>query len=184
MDDSDLITLRAELDVDVHYHKRRARFFDTTDRLLRVATLLTSTAAMVAIFRDSPREWAELWAALIAAAQTIGLVFQPAERARLHDGLARSFLAIEADLDDAEECPESARGIRAEKRRIEQDEPHRLRNLVWLAYNEYVLRRFGSDAKPEHLAHLSPWQRATAHLWDWRPGAVKTPQRYIEISTK
>lgn len=144
------------------YHRRRERFFENGDRVVKLISVAGGSAALTRILAGF--EFDAALAALIAFSSAIGLVFSLPDRARRHSELAAAFKRLEADiLRVGEDPPPDAvlAGWQARIAEIEADEPAPMRRLVAICQAELNQALGRSQDGPV----VSTWARLTAQFW-------------------
>ena len=155
----------------VRYHDRRQGFYQGVQNLALLLAFLFGTATVAtfgaAIGKDLP-VWVRLLPALATSMLTgIALVYRVAEKAWLHQDLKREFIGLEIrlELSRDEASDELIAHVQADRLAVEAREPKVLRVLDTLCYND-VMRATGS--KKKQLIEVGSFQRACAHLFDFR----------------
>jgi hypothetical protein len=155
----------------LRYHDRRRAFFERMHQITGALTVLLAGSVLFDIARpgDNPA-WLLALAAIAAILSALDMVIGYAAKAGLHRDLKARFAALEISivLGDAEASTWQAH--RAERLRIEQDEPPIYRALDLLCHNE-LLRADGHPATADHLAAVPFHQRLTRHLFHWPDSA-------------
>lgn len=128
------------IETSVCYHRKRERFFEISDRVVKAIALFGGSSAFVNLVgADKQLAFATIATAVIALGAAIALVFGFAERGKRHGDLARNFLELEAqivgkgehDFNDADLDAWEAR-----TRTLELSEPAGLNALVVICQNE------------------------------------------------
>src|SRR5438128_8885333 len=85
--------------VSTRYHVRRRMFFDTIYQWLRGLSVVFGSATFVAaVSNNFGTGFLAVIALVVTVATAISIVVEPAGKARLHDGLARRFIALEHEM--------------------------------------------------------------------------------------
>jgi hypothetical protein len=145
------------------YHIKMRAFYEWCHNLARVATALTGTASFFVLLatKTGGIETAKYLTAVVAIAASIDSVFRFERKARLHDGLGRSFTRLCGKIAEWDETPVNLHKARAARLKIEEDEPP-LRRLIDLqAQNEEARARgIGNDG----MVPLSRSQRMFGYV--------------------
>ena len=151
----------------IRYHLRRERFLDGAHNLGALVTAISGSAAVASLLGRLDPALVTAAVTVTAVAGAAELVFRTAKTARLHNELAREFIALEKELVLAGEgLPEPRlHELQASRLDIEAREPPPLRVLDTLCHNE-LLRAMGYP--PEQQVRVGFWQRAFAQLFDLR----------------
>lgn len=149
---------RAEL--STLYHRRRERFFDTSDKIAKAVAVLGGAASLSTLIGADSIKWA---AAMITVTSTISLVFGLSERARRHAELASSFKRLESKILSSGERDFTEADVNcwlSEVRSLEATEPAALSALVTDCQNRMARAVGQIDAVRE----LSLFRRLTMHI--------------------
>jgi len=152
------------IELSVLYHRKRERFFDTVDRLIKTVALIGGSAAFAKATDADIVKWA---AVAIALTSAFSLVFAFSERARKHAELGKSFSELAANLLQKGERDFSEADLNlleADVRHLESTEPATLGALVVICQNELAV----AQNHPEMLHELRFHQRLFAQFWDFR----------------
>jgi hypothetical protein len=145
------------------YHAKMQAYFDGCYNLTRVATALTGTASFFSLISGGAgTEIAKYLTGIVAAAATFDQVFRFNRKARLHEALARRFTDLSSKIASWEPAQQNLKKARAERLRIEKDEPPVKRLIDLHSQNEEVRARGISD---EHCVPLSRIQRTFGYVW-------------------
>lgn len=145
------------------YHAKMQAYYDGCYNLTRVATALTGTASFFSLISGGAgTEIAKWLTGIVAAAATFDQVFRFNRKARIHEALARRFTDLSSKIASWEPVPQNLRKARAERLRIEKDEPPVKRLIDLHSQNEEVRARGISD---EHCVPLSRLQRTFGYVW-------------------
>ena len=149
----------------VRYHARRERFFDGAHNLGALAAAVAGSAAVAALLGELDPALTTAAVAVTAVAGACELVFRTARAARLHNDLARDFIALEKELVVAgEDLPAAElRALEAARLDIEAREPPPLRVLDAMCHDELVTALGIEDAE---RSNLTWWQRRLAPFVD------------------
>ena len=149
----------------VRYHMRRQRWLDGAYGWMLAIGLVLRGAAVGALTLAWDGHWAlGLWAT--GEATTVGLLlWRPELLARLHNDLAREFIALEQKvIDEGAELEESKlRGLQHKRLEIEANEPPIHRVLDAMCHNEQA--RAEGYGKEER-ARISWLQGVMAQICD------------------
>jgi hypothetical protein len=152
--------------VSILYHLKRERFFDGWDKAISMATAVTATAAVGALFKQKAGADAELYlAAGTAALSLLPLVVNPAQKARVHANAASDFRRLLADCERAgetwseDEC--NKQGARIVE--IEAAEPAPLCALVIDCQNQLA----GAMGRSNERLRLRLHERLFKQYWDF-----------------
>jgi len=149
--------------VSIKYHKARMGFFEGLSRWINFISLVTSSAAVVAIVDTSPQV-ATLLAGFVAILQALALIVQPGGKATVHAGLAARHAELERMTATAK-SNDQLDAIRRLRSEVEQDEPPVKWWLGLKMHNEVLLYQRGSEAR---LYDIPVMQKGfLSHLWDW-----------------
>ena len=117
------------------YHAKMQAFYDWCYHLTRAATALTGTASFFVLLAQGT-EIAKYLTGIVAAAAALDSVFRFNRKARAHEALSRRFTDLSSKIAAWEPIPANLKRARAERLKIEKDEPP-VRRLVDLqAQNE------------------------------------------------
>ncbi|MBB4259962.1 hypothetical protein [Bradyrhizobium sp. CIR3A] len=164
------------------YHALMQAHYDRCYNLIRVATALTGTSGFFSLVAGGT-ETAKVLTGIVAAAATFDQVFRFNRKARSHEALARRFTDLSSKIAGWEPTPANLKKARAERIRIERDEPPVKRLIDLLAQNEEVRARGISD---EYCVPLSKWQRRFGYVWTFgmlRLERWETEQRKFKSTT-
>ncbi|MGH1355335.1 MAG: hypothetical protein ACRBBS_09675 [Thalassovita sp.] len=146
----------------IRYHRARERFFDSWSNAFSFLSLLSGSAVVVSLLSKSD-EWVSLTAgALVAISQALELVGRISAKARLHNGLAGEFLALERSM--VRRCDEATNDLSeiwSEILLIEAREPPVKRYLDLICHNQVALALGIDDTEK-----LSWFQRTFAQYLD------------------
>jgi len=147
----------------VRYHRRRQRFLEGVNRVIRIVLLLSGFGTITVVTAKLGESWTLACAFVIAVVTAIDLVTGVGKSASLHGVLAGSFLALEREMIQAgdESSDKSVREFMARRLEIEADEPAILRVLDCMCHND-LLRAMGYD--DQEYADIPWWQRLLAHV--------------------
>ncbi len=152
----------------MRYHEARRAFFDGLHRVTAGLTVLLAGSVLFDLAR--PGETAGWLLALAAVLSAWDVVVGYAAAGARHQALKTRFGALEmALLDGAADDATWASHQRA-RLVIEQDEPPVYRMLDTVCHNDVMIAE-GFSAGSSHYVSVSPWQRATRHLFHWSAAA-------------
>ena len=143
------------------YHAKMNAFYDWCHHLSRAATALTGTASFFVLLAKG-MGIATYLTAVVAAAASIDSVFRFERKARTHSALCRRFIELDAKIQRLEPVPANLRKVRAERLKIEADEPP-VRRLIDLQAQNEECRAQGIG--PEHLVPLGFLQRRLGYVF-------------------
>lgn len=153
----------------VRYHRHRQRFLDRVRDSGALLTAFGGSATLAAVLAGLPSGWE--WAlpavaALTALAGAHELVFGTARAARLHDGLARDFVALEKDLVRARPALtwETLLSLQARRLDIEAKEPPVYRVLDATCHDELVTALGRDAAQRTNVTRVQRWLRHVADI--------------------
>ncbi len=147
----------------IRYHRARESFFQWYANLFTFLTLLAGSGVVVAALSTAPKAVAVWCGVAVAAMQSLELVLQISLKARLHNGLASEFSALDRVMAKNPIMTDKALNeLHADILTIEAREPPIKRYLDLICHNQ-VARAIGSD----DTEPLTFWQRTLAH---WRSG--------------
>ena len=154
----------------IRYHSRRRRFFDNWHTISSAVSVLFGSATFFVLLAKANPLIAEISAAIVTLFATLDLVVGTAASARLHDDLARRFIALEQELTQAGEPTEENLPVLLNKRlAIEADEPPVLSVLNSMCHNELVR----AEGRPEsERIPIGFFQRHLAHRFDLNEQAL------------
>lgn len=150
-----------DVELSTIYHRRRERFFDGCDKVVKACAVLGGSAALTTVFGQ---ETVSIAVAIVTIPATLSLVFGLSERACRHSFFARDYKALQADIVRRGEYDFGDEDLNAWRARIlslESSEPRQLTALVTLCQNE-IARRTKAEEHP-----LPLHQRLLAHFWDF-----------------
>ncbi len=131
--------------LSVIYHRRRERFFEILDRLVKCVSLVGGSAVIAKI---ASGDALTLLGIGIVLSSTVALVFQFSSRATLHSGLAKDWGGLEKDIVSVPAsamCEDALAKYEARAVALDAVEPRYLRALVADCQNE-LSRATGSEA--------------------------------------
>lgn len=160
----------------VRYHRHRERFLDWISNTFKVATAVAGSATVVSLLAEAGPWWSESAAALTALLSAFDIVVAPGRTARIHNELARDFIALEKDTLGAGSGLEREDLVALEARRldVEANEPPHYRVLNIICHNELV-RATGES--PEHYVDMWWIQSWLANYVDLFPGRLEKRAR-------
>jgi hypothetical protein len=138
-----------QLRLSCMYHKKRAAFFDHWVRWPQLIALLSSSAAVVQLWRQVGTQVFEL-SLLAAIGSAIGVVFSPSSRLHLHNELSREFGKIlsSAELVGPRATREQINGWMSQRTSAEMREPPQMTALVEHCQYEISLSDVGHERMP------------------------------------
>lgn len=142
------------------YHAKMQAYYDWCYNLTRAATALTGTASFFTLLAGGT-EIAKYLTGIVAAAASVDSVFRFNRKARVHEGLSRRFTELSARIAGWEPVPQNLKKARAERLRIEKDEPPVRRLIDLQAQNEETRAR---DIPEEHCVPLTGLQRKFGYV--------------------
>lgn len=142
------------------YHALMQAHYDRCYNFVRVATALTGTSGFFSLVAGGT-EIAKVLTGIVAAAATFDQVFRFNRKARMHEALARRFTELSAKMAAWEPVPGNLKKARAERIRIERDEPPVKRLVDLLASNDEIRARGILD---DYCVPLSRWQRRFGYV--------------------
>lgn len=147
----------------VLYHRHRQRFLERVHNVGSLLTAFGGSATVATLLSRLPEAWALAAATVTAFSGAHELVFGTARGARLHDGLAREFVALEQELVRAGPGLSAEKLIDLQMRRldIEANEPPIYRVLDAMCHDQ-LLTALGRE--DEHRTNVAPWQRWLRNL--------------------
>jgi hypothetical protein len=143
------------------YHAKMQSFYDWCYNLTRAATALTGTASFFVLLAKGT-EIAKYLTAVVATAAALDSVFRFNSKARRHEVLARRFTDLSAKIANWEPTPINLRKARAERLRIEKDEPPVRRLIDLQAQNEESRSR---DLAEKDMVPLTRCQRTFGYVF-------------------
>ena len=163
------------------YHAKMQAYYDWCYNLTRAATALTGTASFFTLLAGGT-DIAKFLTAIVAAAASLDAVFRFNRKARLHEGLSRRFTELSAKIAGWEPVPQNLKKARAERLRIEKDEPPVRRLIDLQAQNEETRAR---EIPEEHCVPLTGLQRVFGYVvtFDMRRLETWQTQRMKKDST-
>lgn len=143
----------------IRYHRAREAFFQWYASIFSFLTLMLGSGVVVSLLSSAPKGLTVFCGVAVAAMQAVELVFQVGQKARLHNGLASEFSAINRLMaKDPEMSLLQLNELSADILAIEAREPPIKRYLDLICHNQ-VANSIGSDDK-EPLSYV---QRNFAH---------------------
>jgi hypothetical protein len=135
-------------------------FYDWCYNLTRAATALTGTASFFVLLAKGT-EIATYLTAIVASAAALDSVFRFNRKARAHEALVRRFTDLSSKIAGWEPVQANLKKARAERLRIERDEPPVRRLIDLQAQNEEARSR---DLPSEHMVPLTWPQRTFGYV--------------------
>ncbi|WP_152535354.1 hypothetical protein [Bradyrhizobium sp. Ai1a-2] len=165
------------------YHAKMQAFYDWCYNLTRAATALTGTASFFVLLAQGT-EIAKYLTAIVATAAALDSVFRFNRKARAHEALTRRFTDLSSKIAAWEPIPANLKKARAERLRIEKDEPPVRRLIDLQAQNEEARSR---DLSSEHMVPLTWAQRSFGYVFtfgmqrleDWQAQHSAPPQAEV-----
>lgn len=166
-----LTSFQIECLKNARYHEDREVFFARLHKLTMLVAVLggTATFAFVSQFK--------LFAALIAIAGVVDLVFDVSGKARLHAALRRRVYDVMAQAENANR---DLSELKEQAARIYADEPPCMHAVNALAYNA-AMQAFGRPEK--YQFPVSGWHRAFRHWWPFTADDFKTHDEIAKQGT-
>ena len=155
----------------VRYHRHRESFLDRVHHASAFLTVFSGSATVATALAKA--EWAVLLMALATAFLSAHeIVFQSARKARLHDGLARDWIAFEQDVRRARPqlTDEVLIELQARRLEIEANEPPPFRVLDAMCHDEMVTAMGYSASQRSNVTFV---QRLLCNLVDFRPSRIR-----------
>jgi hypothetical protein len=143
------------------YHAKMHSFYDWCYNLTRAATALTGTASFFVLLAQGT-QIAKYLTAIVASAAALDSVFRFNRKARTHEALTRRFTDLSARIAGWDPTPANLKKARAERIRIEKDEPPVRRLVDIQAQNEEARSR---DIPSERMVPLSWAQRTFGYAF-------------------
>ncbi len=154
------------LRLSVLYHAKRARFLDMTDKGLLTFTAISATSAAVSLLQSYQNPTVTTWLGVVtAAASILPVVFAPAQAARLHSDLAKSFrqLLAECELKGEYWEMEDCNRFMSRLIEIEIEESAPLGALLADCHNHVAM----ASGDRSNLIRLSWWHRVFMQVWSF-----------------
>lgn len=151
----------------VRYHYRRRAFHDRLSKTAAVLSAISGSATIITLFSALPKAWPVGFAAAVAVFSAINLVLSPAQAARAHHDLIKSFLGLEKDIlavDPKVMTAEDYNRLNARRLDIEAEEPPPLKVLNCICHNE-LTRAMGYDSSQQ--VEIKWYHRWTAPFFDF-----------------
>ncbi|MFI0459917.1 MAG: hypothetical protein ACH254_20210 [Candidatus Thiodiazotropha endolucinida] len=143
------------------YHRKRERYFDTLDRVIKAIAIIGGSAALSDVGGDSV---VKIAAITITVTSTLSLVFDLSGRARRHADLAHEYSLIEKEIMEKGErdySEEDTKQWAARTRNIESDEPPVNDKLIQLCQNQLARAR----GKEEYIEPMGIFQWIKAYFY-------------------
>lgn len=154
------------------YHLRRRRFFELVDTWAQFLQVAFGSTGIVSLLAEFDARITVVAVAVVALSATFNLVIGTSRMARLHQDLARRFLALEkAMVLDSPSSHDGFLQFTAQRLEIEMEEPPVLRTLDRLCHNE-LLRATGYD--DIQMVSIPFYQRLFANLISFDPPKLHT----------
>jgi hypothetical protein len=148
----------------IRYHAYRRSFWDMLDKWSKVLSVISGTAVVVSVLKDSPF-WTAMFAVVVALMSSADLVLGFGESARLHDALYRRFSRLSQDIaENLKPSEEQIAGWRRQRLEIEMDEPGTMDWLERRCAGEECRAR-GCDMRPAW--DLPWWKVAFSQIAFW-----------------
>lgn len=161
----ELLKSRAELQI-----------FDCWHTITSATGIIFGSATFFALLSQANPLYAQYAALVVTIMATIDLVVGISQAARLHDDLSRRFIAIEQQMECAEEPTETLlKELKAGRLEIEAEEPPVLRVLDGLCHNELAR---AEDWPQGEFVRIRFYQRWLAHFFDIQEHRI---QKYKDL---
>ena len=146
--------LRFNVARSLRYHDKRRAFFELLGKTLQFSALVGSSAAVLALVRESGSDWlAVVFAAIAAVASLLNLVIGTSTKYETYTKLKNRFIDLQARIDEIQEpTEEEVAKVMKERHVIEKEEPS---ISIWLnkvCYNETV-DALGYDVSAKRPIH-------------------------------
>ena len=179
-DDEDYYEVCVGVGKSRRYHAMMRDFYRRCADGVTAISAISGTSAFVALFLEDGNSVAAKWLiAAIAVASILNLVFAFSKKADLHDKLCREFTHLAAEMTLWPATKANLAKARAERLRIEADEPT-VRRVIDLRANNDEWRSRGV----ENLLPLSLLQQRTwlGYFFDF--GLVGVDKRWRKLKQK
>jgi hypothetical protein len=143
------------------YHSKMLAYYDWCYYLTRAAAALTGTASFFVVLAKD-LGIAKYLTGVVAIATALESVFRFNRKARVHDALCRRFTDLSAKIAAWEPIPANLKKVRAERLKIERDEPP-VRRLIDLQSHNEECRALGRAEN--QLIPLSWLQRTFGYVF-------------------
>jgi hypothetical protein len=146
-----LEALRFNVARSLRYHDKRRAFFDLLGKALQMLALLGSSAAVLALVKESQSEFfAVLFSAVAAGSSLLNLVIGTTSKLEAYTKLKNRFLDLEGKIEAVRVADEeTVQRLQDERYQIEKDEPAISNWLNKVVYNETV-DALGYDQTHKH----------------------------------
>jgi len=148
----------------IRYHNRRRMFFDRFNLITKALSVVFGSATIYTVLSQTSPKATIGAAAIVTLFSALDLVVGTVRMARLHDDLARRFIALEKEIvQTIHPTEENLARFTAQRLDIEADEPPVYRVLDALCHNE-LARAEGHPQ--EEFAKIRLYQRWFAQFFD------------------
>jgi len=160
----------------------RVRFFDNWHVWTNGAGVVFGSATIVNVIGKFGEEWLTvLFGVIVTIFFTADLLVGTANRARLHNDLARKFLDLEAKMELADVRDKTnLRKFRADKLLIDKDEPPTLKVLIDICENE-MITNMGYKKK---LIPINLFKRMLANFISFGAGIEEATPEKDELNSQ
>jgi hypothetical protein len=157
-----------EVSCSVHkcrrYHAKLRDFYQGAYNWTVAGNAITGSAAFVAILASNPFYLGTILSGVFAVASSLEAIFKYETKARAHHDLSVRFTKLAAEIEELQETPDNLARVRAERLRIEADEPAEKRLVEIMASNDELRAR----GVPESKLHRVSWcQSKFGYIWTW-----------------
>lgn len=155
----------------IRYHYRRCAFFENQHKLYTALSALGGSAVIVAVLANAGPGMSAAFAAVVAIASAINLVFDISRNARRHHDFTKQFIALEKVIVGCRTwTSETYAQLLSARLDIEAEEPPPLRILNMICHNELVRALGFGDC---NQVEIKWYQRAAAQFLDINDHACK-----------
>ena len=146
-----------------------ASFYQTWEDYTNVANALCGLGAFLFLFGGKDSIAAQGFVAVVAIASTVAATLKPSKKAKDHSKLAARFTDLSSAISAREATDGNVRWAKAQRAKIERDEPPVRRLVDLMARNEEYRSRGGLERDMIPLTWL---QRTLGYGWTFGLGKV------------
>lgn len=143
------------------YHAKLRDFYRRVHTGINAANVVAASGTFVSVLGTMPHA-AAVFSAIVALASLLDLVFTTDRKAQLHDELCRRFSDLAAEIELLPETQQNLARVKAERIKIEKDEPSAKTLIDIMAHNDTSRARGVAEGE---LVPLSWSQRTLGYIF-------------------